>query len=240
MAEITKALDPLQGELDKPVAESDRSVDEIERATLGYILGAPGDSLIPEPMKLLARSVFWRLNHARTSQEPIYLEFRDGHMAGIQAEGRKILVSAGALAMLSSSEDFAKALAFEIALIDQNVADLRYRVGILRRSVTTALAPVQIPSGVNLDKPTLIQRGMIALLAARLVPFEADACGLRARAGFTCSQVARDGTDIHSKLAESSNMVNGTYPYVFQSLLRDLVIKGPASRNSKYEAAWVE
>jgi hypothetical protein len=238
---VTKALDPLQGELDKPLAESDRSLVDVERASLTYVLGSPGESSIPEPLKLLAKSVFWRLNRARTvSQEPITLEFREGHTAGIQADGHKILVSAGALAMLSSSEDFARALAFEIAVIDGDVADLRYQVGRLRRSVTPALTPIQIPAEMNMDTATLIQRGMIALLANRLAPFEAEACALRRRAGFSCPSVTTDGSDIHSKLMESNNVVNGVYPYVFQVSLTDPVIKGPATRNSKYEAAWVK
>lgn len=237
--DIGQMLAALDLTLDQPVAEADTPLIELEKQTLSYSFGKPGDSQIPEPLKTLATSVFWRLNDVRTTQQPIALEFREGHVPMVQAEGRKILVSAGTLALLSSREDFAKLLAFEIALIDRGYGELRYRTPILIRDLMRQVK-VRRPSASVTETRVLAVRGTIALLAQRFKAADQDACSMLVRTGYACNG-AQTAMMVANRLSEASLTVNGQF--FIQRIPFNMPAaptKGPSVANSRYEAAWIK
>lgn len=240
LVEVANALVAVEPTLDQPVAEADQPLVELEKQTLGYSAGKAGDTMLPQPMKTLASSVFWQLNDARTTQQPINLEFREGHVPVIQAEGRKILVSSGALALLSSREDFAKALAFEIGLIDRGDADLRFRMPILMRDISKELAARRLPSTSNVGTLAVAARGAIALLNHRFKAADQDACALLIRASYGCNGT-NTGLMVASRLAAASQTVNGQF--LIQRIpvfMPPAPTEGPSAANSQSEPVWVK
>lgn len=240
LAELVKAVTAVEPTLDKPVAEADQPLVELEKQTLGYSAGKAGEAQLSQPMKTLASSVFWKLNDARPTQEPINLEFREGHVPVIQAEGRKILVSAGALALLSSREDFARVLALEIALIERGDADLRFRAPILMRDISQELVARRPPSASEGSNLALAARGMIALLNHRFKAADQDACALLIRASYSCNG-ANTALMVASRLAAASLTVNGQF--LIQRIpvfMPPAPTEGPSAANSHNEPVWIK